>query len=44
MYERILGRRCINHIEMYISWESVCTSVQGLLSGSTVYWDSLVCR
>ena len=39
--ERILGRRCIRHIGMYISWESACMSVQGLMVGSTEYWDSI---
>ena len=43
LWERILGRRCIRDIGMYISWESACTSVQGLMIGSTEYWDSLVC-
>ena len=33
LWERILGRRCIRHIEMYISWEFACTSVQGLMWG-----------
>ena len=42
LWERILGRRCIRHIGMYISWESACMSVQGLMIGSTEYWDSLV--
>ena len=44
LWERILRRRCIRHIGMYISWESACTSVQGLMIGNTEYWDSLVCR
>ena len=43
LWERILGRRCIRHVGMYISWESACTSVQGLMIGSTEYWDSFVC-
>ena len=29
---------------MYISWEFACTSVQGLVIGTTEYWDSLVCH
>ena len=44
LWERILGRRCIRHIGMYISWEFACMSVHGLVIGSTEYWDSLVCR
>ena len=44
LWERILGPRCIRHIRMYISWKSACTSVQGLMIGSTEYGDSLVCR
>ena len=44
LWERILGRRCIRHIRINISWEFACTSVQGLMIGSTEYWDSLVCR
>ena len=44
LWERILGRRCIRHIGMYISWEFACMSVQGLMIGSTEYWDSPVCR
>ena len=49
--ELILTRHCgsvylgvVLDIGMYISWESTCTSVQGLMIGSTEYWDSLVCR
>ena len=37
LWERILGRRCIRHIGMYISWEFACTSVQGLMIESTEY-------
>ena len=44
LWERILGRRCIRHIRINISREFACTSVQGLMIGSTEYWDSLVCR
>ena len=33
LWERILGRPCIRHIERYISWEFACTSVQGLMWG-----------
>ena len=33
LWERILGRRCIRHIGMYVSWEFACTSVQGLMWG-----------
>ena len=44
LWKRILGRHCVRRIGMYISWESACTSVQGLMIGSTEYWNSLVCR
>ena len=44
LWERILGRRCIRHFGKYISWESACTLVQGLMIGSTEYWDSRICR
>ena len=30
LWERILGRRCIRHIRINISWEFACTSVQGV--------------
>ena len=46
LWEHILGRHCIRHVGMYISWESACTSVQaqGLMIGRTEFLDSLVCR
>ena len=44
LWKRILGRRCIRRIRMYMSRESAWTLVQGLMIGRTEYWDSLACR
>ena len=33
LWERILGRPCKRRFVMCISWESACTSVQGLMIG-----------
>ena len=44
LWELILGHCCIRNIRMYISWESACMSVLGLMIGSNEHWDSLVCH